>query len=228
MRRATAAIVVACTLITVADPTPAKAQVCESYTVNSSAEQPMSFTILDTDVGTEAYQRLVSYSSGGHAALGMAISAAYDYFGVCEYAGIGIADGSGGNGYRPNYTIYVWRSGVDETSARQSVYALIGASAQPVITNGDCAISCDGSVQGTPTTTTTQPPVVESTPSDSNVAAVDQPATADATQHMVQAQVIRGEYVIGHPDASSALKRVNKSKQVVKAKRALRKRVVMK
>jgi hypothetical protein len=152
---------------------PVHAIDCAEFTQSVSSETPSSFTILDTDIGTEAYQRLLPYSSGGHRALGMAIAAKFNYFDNCEYVGIGIGDGSGGNGYRPNYTIWMWRDGVDATIARAAIYELVGASANPVVTNGDCNISCDGtfgrqfdgSFETTTTTTTTTIPQLVSTDS---------------------------------------------------------------
>ena len=123
---------------------PVRAIDCGEYTQSPSSQSPSSFTILDTDIGTEAYQRLLPYSSGGHRALGMAIAAKFNYFDNCEYIGIGIGDGSGGNGYRPNYTIWMWRDGVDVAIARSAIYELVGASPNPIVTNGDCNISCDG------------------------------------------------------------------------------------
>ena len=147
---------------------PVRAIDCGEYTQSPSSQSPSSFTILDTDIGTEAYQRLLPYSSGGHRALGMAIAAKFNYFDNCEYIGIGIGDGSGGNGYRPNYTIWMWRDGVDVAIARSAIYELVGASPNPIVTNGDCNISCDGtfgrqfdgsisttSTSSTTTTTTT-------------------------------------------------------------------------
>jgi hypothetical protein len=151
---------------------PAQSEVhaisCGEYSQSPSSQSPSSFTILDTDIGTEAYQRLLPYSSGGHQALGMAIAAKFNFFDNCEYIGIGIGDGSGGNGFRPNYTIWMWRDGVDVDIARAAIYELVGASVNPIVTNGDCNISCDGTfgrqfdgsfepASTTTTTTTTTP-----------------------------------------------------------------------
>jgi hypothetical protein len=147
---------------------PVHAISCGDYTQSPSSSNPSSITILDTDIGTEAYLRLIPYSSGGHRALGMAIAAKFNYFDNCEYVGIGIGDGSGGNGYRPNFTIWMWKDGVNVDIARAAIYELVGASAAPIVTNGDCNISCDGtfgrqfdgsisttSTSSTTTTTTT-------------------------------------------------------------------------
>ena len=126
-------------------PDVAHAEDCQSYSEAPSSSAPVTFTILDTDVGTDAYQRLLTYGKGGHKALGMSIASSYDYFGKCQYVGIGVMDGSGGNGYRPNFTLAIWYEGVDVSKARGVIYALIGAESNPTVTNGDCNISCDGS-----------------------------------------------------------------------------------
>jgi hypothetical protein len=160
--------VVTCSLLTSQGPVHAIS--CGDYTQSPSSSNPSSITILDTDIGTEAYLRLIPYSSGGHRALGMAIAAKFNYFDNCEYVGIGVGDGSGGNGYRPNFTIWMWKDGVNVDIARAAIYELVGASAAPIVTNGDCNISCDGtfgrqfdgsisttSTSSTTTTTTTVP-----------------------------------------------------------------------
>jgi len=160
--------VVTCSVLTSQGPVHAIS--CGDYTQSPSSSNPSSITILDTDIGTEAYLRLIPYSSGGHRALGMAIAAKFNYFENCEYVGIGIGDGSGGNGYRPNFTIWMWKDGVNVDIARAAIYELVGASAAPIVTNGDCNVSCDGtfgrqfdgsisttSTSSTTTTTTTVP-----------------------------------------------------------------------
>ena len=136
--------------------TEAKASECSEPTEAPSSQQPTLLTIIDTEVGTEAFERLVTYSDGGHRSLGVAIAQAHQWFAVCEYVGVGIGSGSGGNGYRPNFMLALWRDGIDTALARSAVYQLIGASSNPVVTNGDCAIACDGTINGVaPTTTTT-------------------------------------------------------------------------
>ena len=136
--------------------TEAKASECTEPTEAPSSQQPTVLTIIDTEIGTEAFERLVTYSNGGHRSLGIAISQAHQWFAVCEYVGVGIGSGSGGNGYRPNFMLVLWRDGIDIALARSAVYQLVGASSNPVTTNGDCAISCDGTIDGVaPTTTTT-------------------------------------------------------------------------
>ena len=80
-------------LITLPVASSVKADGCTNYTEATSSNSATTLTIIDTDVGTEAYQRLLAYSSGGHKALGMAIASEYDYFGLCQYVGVGIMDG---------------------------------------------------------------------------------------------------------------------------------------
>ena len=179
---------------------------CGEYTQSPSSNSPSSITILDTDIGTEAYQRLLPFSSGGHKALGMAIAAKFNYFDNCEYVGIGIGDGSGGNGYRPNYTLWMWRDGVDVNIARAAIYELVGASANPIVTNGDCNISCDGtfgrqfdgsisttSTSSTTTTTTTTVPISSNTDSptpDAPVQSGDGAKTSQGTSNVTTTTVI--------------------------------------
>jgi len=179
---------------------------CGEYTQSPSSNSPSSITILDTDIGTDAYLRLVTYSNGGHAALGMAIAAKFNYFDNCEYVGIGIGDGSGGNGYRPNYTLWIWRDGVDVDIARAAIYELVGASANPVVTNGDCNISCDGtfgrqfdgsisttSTSSTTTTTTTTVPISSNTDSptpDAPIQSGDGAKTSQGTSNATTTTVI--------------------------------------
>jgi len=145
---------------------------CAEYTQAPSSQSPDMLTIIDTEVGTDAYQRLVEYGNGGHEFLGMAIAKSYDYFGQCQFVGIGIMDGSGGNGFRPNFTLAIWYEGIDLNTARSVIYALIESDEAPVVTNGDCNVSCDGTTgtqfDGTiineSTTTTTTIQTVVSTP----------------------------------------------------------------
>lgn len=171
--------------------TNASAMGCDEYAEAPSSASAATMTIIDTEVGTDAYQRLVAYSNGGHKALGMAIASSYDYFGECQYVGIGIMDASGGNGFRPNYTLAIWHGGIDLSAARSAIYSLIGAGSNPTVTNGDCNISCDGTTgrqfDGTivnETTTTTQVPneqidsgVSVTTVTDSTVTEVIVPPT---------------------------------------------------
>lgn len=158
----TLAVAVALSLTPVSE---ARADECLEPTQAPSSAEPTVFTIIDTEVGTPAYERLVTYSNGGHTALGKAIAQAHSWFGVCEYVGVGIGNGSGGNGYRPNFTLALWRSGIDVALARSAVYQLIGASSNPVVTNGDCAVSCDGTIDGVaPTTTTVAPTTTTDAP----------------------------------------------------------------
>jgi hypothetical protein len=135
--------------------TEAKASECTEPREAPSSQQPTVLTIIDTEIGTEAFERLVTYTNGGHRSLGIAISQAHQWFAVCEYVGVGIGHGSGGNGYRPNFMLVLWRDGIDTALARSAVYQLVGASSNPVVTNGDCSVGCNEAVSEAPITTTT-------------------------------------------------------------------------
>jgi len=243
--RTTLAVVVALSLVTVGE---AQASECETPTLAPSSETPTLVTIVDTEVGTPAFERLVEYASGGHRSLGIAIAQAHDWFGVCEYVGVGIGHGSGGNGFRPNFTLALWREGVDISLVRSAVYALIDASDNPVVTNGDCAISCDGTIDGVlptttteaPTTTTTEAPapapapVSESAPAD-EPAPVSEPVVSEpaptpttTTTTTVPAVESAGVSVSSAPTIAVATKPVVTTKRTVTKKPTPKKPVVKK
>lgn len=243
--RTTLAVAVALSLVTVGE---AQATECETPTLAPSSETPTLVTIVDTEVGTPAFERLVEYASGGHRSLGIAIAQAHDWFGVCEYVGVGIGHGSGGNGFRPNFTLALWREGVDISLVRSAVYALIDASDNPVVTNGDCAISCDGTIDGVlptttteaPTTTTTEAPapapapVSESAPAD-EPAPVSEPVVSEpaptpttTTTTTVPAVESAGVSVSSAPTIAVATKPVVTTKRTVTKKPTPKKPVVKK
>lgn len=239
--RTTLAVAVALSLVTVGE---AQATECETPTLAPSSETPTLVTIVDTEVGTPAFERLVEYASGGHRSLGIAIAQAHDWFGVCEYVGVGIGHGSGGNGFRPNFTLALWREGVDISLVRSAVYALIDASDNPVVTNGDCAISCDGTIDGVlptttteaPTTTTTEAPapVSESAPAD-EPAPVSEPVVSEpaptpttTTTTTVPAVESAGVSVSSAPTIAVATKPVVTTNRTVTKKPTPKKPVVKK
>ena len=178
--------------------TEAKASECSEPREAPSSQQPTLLTIIDTEVGTEAFERLVTYSDGGHRSLGIAIAQAHQWFAVCEYVGVGIGSGSGGNGYRPNFMLALWRDGIDTTLARSAVYQLIGASSNPVVTNGDCAIACDGTVNGVAptTTTTTLAPTTTTTTIATTTTTVPVSETPEAVTDSEPVTVVESEPVI--------------------------------
>ena len=130
---------------------------CSTNTVLADDQQPILIQIYDTDIGTEAFEKLVSYGNGGHALLGAILGNAQN---MQQNPGIGLGIGSGGNGYRPSVTIAVWTNGpFDQSIGLATIKNYFNVSSNPVITNGDCAISCDGTtqVQQIIATTTTVP-----------------------------------------------------------------------
>jgi hypothetical protein len=170
--------------------TEAKASECTEPTEAPSSQQSTVLTIIDTEIGTEAFERLVTYSVGGHRSLGIAIAQAHQWFAVCEYVGVGIGHGSGGNGFRPNIMLVLWRDGIDSALARSVVYQLIGASSNPVVTNGDCSVGCTEAVNGVaPTTTTTLAPKTATT-------TVPVSETAEAVTDSEPVTVVESEPVI--------------------------------
>ena len=171
--------------------TEAQASECSEPIEAPSSQQPTLLTIIDTEVGTEAFERLVTYSNGGHSALGKAIAQAHSWFGVCEYVGVGIGSGSGGNGYRPNFMLALWRDGINIALARSAVYQLVGASSNPVVTNGDCAIACDGTIDGViPTTTTTTTTTLAPTTTTTTTTTVTVSETATASETVVESEPV--------------------------------------
>ena len=242
MIRTTLAVAVALSLVTVGE---AQASECETPTLAPSSENATLVTIVDTEVGTPAFERLVEYANGGHRSLGIAIAQAHDWFGVCEYVGVGIGHGSGGNGFRPNFTLALWREGVDISLVRSAVFALIDASDNPVVTNGDCRISCDGTIDGVlptttteaPTTTTTEAPapVSESAPADepapvSEPVAEEAPAPAPTTTTTTTVPVVEsaGVLVSSAPTIAVATKPVVTTKRTVVKKPTPKKPVAKK
>lgn len=113
--------------------------------VAKAEQQPVPIELTDLNLGTEGYNSLVEYSNGGHADLGQALANA----GVTENApGIGFGVGSGGLGYRPNITVWVWTDeSFSKEQAIQAILALVNVPSAPVVTGGDCEISCDGTGQ---------------------------------------------------------------------------------
>jgi len=134
-------------------------------------QTPVLVQIYDTEVGTEAFERLVQYGNGGHSTLGQALADA----GVTDAApGIGLGIGSGGNGYRPSVTLSIWTNEkFDPEAARQAIKNLINTPSNPVTTNGDCAIACDGTYESDSSTTTT---VVESITADESTTTTTTPS----------------------------------------------------
>lgn len=125
---------------------------------------PILIQISDTEIGTEAFEQLIQYGNGGHTAMGTLLGEGQ---GMQTNPGIGFSIGSGGNGYRPSIIIAVWTDQpFDTTAALATIKAHLNVPTNPVTTNGDCAIACDGTYQETTTTiAVSQPdPIVQSAP----------------------------------------------------------------
>lgn len=125
-------------------------------------QEPILIQISDTDIGTEAFEQLISHGNGGHAAIGAILGNAQS---MLSNPGIGFSIGSGGNGYRPSIIIAVWTDQPFSVSAGlDTIKSHFNVPSNPLTTNGDCAIACDGTTQPEEviitTTTTTLPQVV--------------------------------------------------------------------
>jgi hypothetical protein len=87
--------------------------------------------------------------------LGKIIGAGQNWFGTCNFPGLGIATGSGwGIADYKNVTLWVWAAGVDITIARESVYSLI-ADVVPTTTTTLAPTTTTTATTTTTTTTTT-------------------------------------------------------------------------
>ena len=116
-------------------------------------QEPILIEIKDTDIGTAAYEQLISHGNGGHAAIGAILGNAQS---MSSNPGIGFSIGSGGNGYRPSIIIAVWTDqSFSASTGLATIKSHFNVPVNPVTTNGDCAIACDGTTQIEEVTTTT-------------------------------------------------------------------------
>jgi hypothetical protein len=108
-------------------------------------QEPIIIEISDSDIGTEAFEQLISYGNGGHAAMGAILGNAQN---MLSNPGIGFSIGSGGNGYRPSILIAVWTDQpFSVSSGLDTIKTFFNVPSNPVTTNGDCAIACDGTYE---------------------------------------------------------------------------------
>ena len=140
-------------------------------------QEPILIEIKDTDIGTTAFEQLISYGNGGHAAMGAILGNAQN---MLSNPGIGFSIGSGGNGYRPSILIAVWTDQPFSVSTGlATIKTYFNVPSNPVTTNGDCAIACDGTYQQN------QEPVIVSqepvsVPQQTSVSVVEPPQQATA------------------------------------------------
>jgi hypothetical protein len=133
-------------------------------------QEPILIEIKDTDIGTEAFEQLISYGNGGHAAMGAILGNAQN---MLSNPGIGFSIGSGGNGYRPSILIAVWTDQPFSVSTGlATIKTYFNVPSNPVTTNGDCAIACDGTYE--------QSQELVAVPQQTSVSVVEQPQQATA------------------------------------------------
>jgi hypothetical protein len=157
--------------------------------VSAETNEPQTVYIYDTELGTESYESLIEYGNGKHALIGQMLK---DTGVASTVPGIGFGIGSGGNGYRPNVMIVIWTDEtIDLDSARAAIKSFVNVPSNPVTTNGDCAIACDGTTQSeesssSETIVESQPePVVEPVQqTDENV--VEQPVSIQQPEQQEQ------------------------------------------
>lgn len=154
--------------------------------VSAETNEPQTVYIYDTELGTESYEALIEYGNGKHALIGQMLK---DTGVASTVPGIGFGIGSGGNGYRPNVMIVIWTDEtIDLDSARAAIKSFVNVPSNPVTTNGDCAIACDGTTQ--PEESSSSQTIVESQPepvqqTDQNV--LDQPVSIQQPEQQEQA-----------------------------------------
>jgi hypothetical protein len=120
-------------------------------------QEPILIEIHDTDIGTAAFEQLISYGNGGHAAMGAILGDAQN---MLSNPGIGFSIGSGGNGYRPSILIAVWTDQpFNPSTGLATIKNYFNVPVNPVTTNGDCLIACDGTVQSEPVVQSVPEPV---------------------------------------------------------------------
>jgi hypothetical protein len=144
----------------------------------AQSEEPILIEISDTQIGTEAFEQLIQYGNGGHAAMGALLGEAQ---GMETNPGIGFSIGSGGNGYRPSILIAVWTDQpFDTAAALATIKAHLNVPTNPVTTNGDCAIACDGTYQEQTPAPQSEAVVVSSPQPEPTVVSAPQPEVSSA------------------------------------------------
>jgi len=135
-------------------------------------QEPILIEISDTDIGTTAFEQLISYGNGGHAAMGAILGNAQN---MLSNPGIGFSIGSGGNGYRPSVIIAVWTNEpFSPAVGLDTIKTYFNVPSNPVTTNGDCAIACDGTYQQPEAVVVSQPEPVAA-PQQTNADVVEEP-----------------------------------------------------
>ena len=98
-------------------------------------QEPILIEIKDTDIGTEAFEQLISHGNGGHAAIGAILGNAQN---MESNPGVGFSIGSGGNGYRPSIIIAVWTNQqFNASTGLDTIKSHFNVPINPVTTNGD-------------------------------------------------------------------------------------------
>ena len=149
-------------------------------------QEPILIEISDTDIGTTAFEQLIAHGNGGHAAIGAILGNAQN---MLSNPGIGFSIGSGGNGYRPSIIIAVWTDQpFSVSSGLDTIKSHFNVPSNPITTNGDCAIACDGTTQVEEVVTTTTTTIVATTTTLPQVVEPTQVSQSPQTTHPPQPQ----------------------------------------
>jgi len=155
-------------------------------------QEPILIQIYDTDIGTEAFEQLISYGNGGHAAMGAILGSAQS---MLSNPGIGFSIGSGGSGYRPSILIAVWTDQPFSVSTGlATIKSHFNVPSNPVTTNGDCAIACDG---------THEEPVAVQQPAAAAAAAVPEQTSPDVVEDQPSAPMSTPQVEVSTPQVLS-------------------------
>ena len=194
--------------------------------------QPQTVYMYDTELGTESYELLIQYSNGGHATIGQMLNQS----GITSSVpGIGFGVGSGGNGYRANVMIVIWTSEtVDLNAAKAAIKSFVNVPDNPVTTNGDCAIACDGTVQSDPVEQTNenvvQQPVLIQQP-EQQQETQQQPVLQDNTPQYIET-IISLEPLSSYTTSNDIIvqspisNKIINNKKVINKKKIITKKVV--
>ena len=176
-------------------------------------QEPILIEIKDTDIGTEAFEQLISHGNGGHAAIGAILGNAQN---MESNPGVGFSIGSGGNGYRPSIIIAVWTNQqFNASTGLDTIKSHFNVPSNPITTNGDCAIACDGTtqVEEVVTTTTTTTTIVATTTTLPQVVESTQVSQSPQTTHPQEVLVVANTqpYIAPTTTTTTVVENVNVS-----------------
>jgi hypothetical protein len=188
-------------------------------------QEPILIEIKDTDIGTEAFEQLISYGNGGHAAMGAILGDAQK---MLSNPGIGFSIGSGGNGYRPSILIAVWTDQPFSVSAGlDTIKTFFNVPSNPVTTNvveQPVAIPQQTSasvpeLQVSAPTPTPQAPVPTQQTSSDNTQQYTAPIVVDETNAAFSVSLLAPAAIIVREIAEPIVKKTKVTPKIIKSKK---------